>query len=144
MAPVPGAPWTGPSTADMLATHTLAHNVITRHDDPCPVFDGAELAFLQAYLANPTPAAGSRLLKEHGMVDHEGEEVGSGVKRQGSLVGHVVLREIGSEVVLQDSEKEALRAWFDDGKADERIRDWNEGKQTSRPDRMGGIGDDMT
>ena len=110
MAPVPGAPWTGPSTSEMLRTHTLAHEVITRHDDPCPVFDGSELAYLQTWLD-----------------DTSTKNAGAVPANQHSLVGHIIARESQGEILLDENEKAALRQWFAEGKAEERIRAWKLG-----------------
>jgi hypothetical protein len=119
MAPDPDAPWTGPSAGEMIRTHTLAHEIITRHDDPCPVFDGSELAYLQAYLANTATDNATRLLAEHKTTSPNAD--------QNSLVAYIVGREVQGETLLDDNEKTALRQWFAEGKADERIQAWRRG-----------------
>ena len=127
MAPVAGAPWTGPSAKDMIASHTLAQEVMTRHDDPCPVFDGPSLALLQRFVNNP--AGSAQILQDHDMLDQPGEKPGAAAIKKGNLVGYVIARhldataqdEAAQEPVLLTSEIVALRSWFEDGKADERI-----------------------
>jgi hypothetical protein len=126
MAPIEGAPWTGPSTGEMLRTHTLAHEVIARHDDPCPVFDGAELDFLQDYIADPSTANGQRLLAEHAVAGPDADPSEAAAGNHGSLVGFIIAREVQGEVLLNDTEKAALREWYANGKAKERIQAWKE------------------
>lgn len=128
MPPIPGAPWTGPSVEEMLRQHTLAHNIITHHDDPCPVFDGASLAFLREYIEDPSTANAINILAERDMKDEEGEELGAGALRKGSLIGYIIAKELRGETVLDAGEKAALQQWYADGKAEERIRDWREGR----------------
>jgi hypothetical protein len=128
MAPDPNAPWTGPDARTMLQTHTLAHEIITRHDDPCPVLGGSELFLLQDYIADPTASNGAKILAEHGMTDHESDRAGNGAMNKNSLVGYVIAREGEGEILLNEDEKAALRQWFADGKAKERIEDWKEGR----------------
>lgn len=128
MAPVPGAPYTGPSVGEMLRSHTLAHEVIARHEDPCPIFDGAELAYLQDYIMDPSAANGAQLLEKHRVPDEAHGETGAGTSREGSLVGYIISREVQGDILLDEAEKAALRKWYADGKAEDRIRDWKEGK----------------
>lgn len=127
MAPISGAPWTGPSTGDMLRTHTLAHEVIARHDDPCPVFDGAELAYLQDYIADPSTANSERLLAEHQKADQDANQSGDGASSKQSLVGFIIARELQGDVLLDETEKTALRKLYADGRAEDRIQAWREG-----------------
>jgi hypothetical protein len=118
MAPIAGAPWTGPSTATMLQSHTLAHEIIARHDDPCPVLDGAELALLHDYLCVSADIA-------TGVQRARQAEMSVGLN---SLVAFVIRREMLGEVLLDDGEKAVLRGWFAAGSAEERIREWREGE----------------
>jgi hypothetical protein len=120
MAPIPGAPWTGPSAASMLQTHTLAHEIIARHDDPCPVLDGSELALLQDYIGMSDENGSEALLQQHAKETEAGQN--------NSLVAFVIRREAGGEVLLDEGEKEALRTWFERGGAEERMREWREGR----------------
>ena len=110
----------------MLRTRTLGHEIIARHDDPCPIFDGACLAHLQEYIMDPSATNGAKLLEEHDMTDKEGEAMGAGAARESSLVGFIISREVQGEILLNGAEKAALRLWYLDGKAGDRILAWKE------------------
>ena len=43
-----------PSVPEMIRTHTLAHNIITRHNTPNDVLDATELSLLQQYTTSPS------------------------------------------------------------------------------------------
>ena len=140
MAPDPDAPYTGPSVPHMLATHTLAREIINRHDDPCPIFDGKTLLFLQSYVTDATPIRAQKILEERGMIDPET----GGVREQAlaenrSLVTYLIARDYksiknkeGSEGIapergLTEHEILALKEWFEQGHAEERIQGWRNG-----------------
>jgi hypothetical protein len=107
------AKWTGPSVKEMVAGHTLAKEIISRHNDPCPVFDASELAILRRFVADPTQAAA--ILREAGMADAEGEALGTAAMRKGSLAGCIAAAHGSDKPKLTDDEIRALKQWFDNG-----------------------------
>lgn len=101
--------YTGPSVKEMLATHTLAKEIIARHNDPCPIFDDENIAFLGEFVADPTAA--QSLLEARGLTDEEK------VRNSRSLVAHVVARHGTENPALTDEELATLKQWFESGGA---------------------------
>ncbi|KAM0526253.1 hypothetical protein ACHAPS_003985 [Verticillium nonalfalfae] len=89
--------YTGPSGAEMMANHTLAHEIIARNNDPEPVLDVEELNLLEHYVKDPSRA------KE--ILDSKG------------LVTHVISLHGTNTPGLQDGEIRDLREWFENGRA---------------------------
>lgn len=115
------APWTGPSVKDMIASHTLAENIIKYHHEPCPVFDSSELVLLRRFVNEPSSR--DQILRDCNMVDVEGGELGNGASRHGSLAGYIVARHRpdatqGPEPAMTAHEIEVLKKWFESGAAD--------------------------
>ncbi|KAK0715357.1 hypothetical protein B0H67DRAFT_487426 [Lasiosphaeris hirsuta] len=105
--------YTGPSVRSMTSTHTLAREVIARHDDECPIFDDESILDLRRFAQYPAQARD--ILRERGMLDSEGEELGAGAKAHGSLTG-LIFATWGTEAsVLTEGELADLRAWFEGG-----------------------------
>lgn len=141
MSPDPNAPWTGPAAKDMLATHTLAQEIINRHDDPCPVLGGSELELLRDYVMDASPAHALELLKDRGMIDEEGDRLGLRAQGKNSLIGYCIVRNLDVErrgdaakgpgfgTALNSEEIDLLRDWFRKGAAEERIEGWKEGRK---------------
>lgn len=96
--------YTGPSVKEMLANHTLAKEIIARHNDPCPILDDNELELLEQFTAKPTEAP--VLLANHPQA-----------KRSGSLVAYVLSKHETDSVALTDDEITKLREWFESGGA---------------------------
>lgn len=123
MAPVEGAPWTGPSPRDMITSHTLAEEIINRHDDACPVLGPSELVLLQRFVNNP--ATRNEILRDCNMEDDEGDHPGMKAQRDhGSLAGFVVAKHTDDGThgpALTEDEIEKLRVWFSSGAADDRM-----------------------
>jgi hypothetical protein len=98
-------PYTGPSVPEMVATHTLAENII-KYDDTTTgnsILDEENLALLRRFVENP----GDRdaILKDEGIEDGEGRGLQS-------LAGYVVLKH-GKGDMLDGREIEMLREWFE-------------------------------
>jgi hypothetical protein len=105
--------WSGPSTKEMIATHTLAKEIIARHNDPCPVFDDSEILKLRRFVQDPSQAG--NLLQEFGLQDAEGNEVGTAARTKGSLAGYIVATYGTDLSVLTEDEVSALKEWFANG-----------------------------
>lgn len=115
--------WTGPSVKDMLASHTLAENVIKYHNAPCPVFGPSELVLLRRFVNEPSSR--DQILRDCNMVDDG--EIGSGASKHGSLAGYIVARHgldatSGPEAAITEEEIHVLKTWFDSGAADTRMQ----------------------
>lgn len=143
MAPDPNATYSGPPVREMLATHTLAREIINRHDDPCPILDGSELELLKDYVMDTSPVHAQNLLQQRQMTDDKGGQLGGGAMDKQSLVGYLIARNLdfekrgeaaaqgpGSGRGLLDEEIALLKNWFQKGAAEERIMACKEGQHT--------------
>ncbi|KAK6207532.1 hypothetical protein QIS74_12613 [Colletotrichum tabaci] len=99
------APYTGPSPREMIASHTLAREIIDRNNDPCPILDSEELALLSQFVAEPS--RGAALLEARGLA---GEPANSG-----SLVAYVVSLHGTDKAALTEEEIKTLKEWFKNG-----------------------------
>jgi hypothetical protein len=105
--------WTGPSTKEMIATHTLAKEIIARHNDPCPVFDYSEILRLRRFVQDPSHAGS--LLKEFGLQDAEGDKPGTAAQTKGSLAGYITATYGTDKSALTEDEVNILKEWFANG-----------------------------
>ncbi|KAH8889188.1 hypothetical protein GQ53DRAFT_221033 [Thozetella sp. PMI_491] len=105
--------WTGPSAREMISTHTLAQEVIARHNDPCPVFDDDEITRLRRFVQEPTQARD--LLREFDMLDTEGDSPGTAASSKGSLAGYIIASYGTEKSALSEGEVRTLKEWFDNG-----------------------------
>jgi len=93
--------YTGPSVREMVTTHTLAKEIMARHDDPCPILDDQEIRKLRGFVQDPAAA--------------QTEQQGIDISRSGSLVAHIV-RDWGTEgTLLTEEEVRELKEWFANG-----------------------------
>jgi hypothetical protein len=104
-----------PPTGQLLRTHTLAHEIITRHDPVTHengVFDLKQLSFLRHFVTNPSAKA--EILRQHDMVDAEGDVPGTRANKvHGNLVGYCIARHGLDNPPLEEREVEMLKAWFE-------------------------------
>jgi hypothetical protein len=107
--------YTGPSVPEMVASHTLAKEIITRHNDECPILDDNEIALLQQFIVHPDQA--QSILAARGLADEPGDEPDAKVWASGSLVAAVMKRHGTDKPFLTDDEIVALREWFESGEA---------------------------
>ncbi|KAK3352447.1 hypothetical protein B0T25DRAFT_542018 [Lasiosphaeria hispida] len=105
--------YTGPSVREMISSHTLAREVIARHDDACPIFDDDSILDLRRFARDPAQARD--ILRERGLLDGEGEELGAGANAHGSLSGLILATWGTDRSVLTERELGELRAWFAGG-----------------------------
>lgn len=117
----------------MLANHTIAQEIIDRHDDPCPILDGKSLAFLQDYVMDASAAHGRELLNARQVMGADEKEVGAqATAKDGCLVEFLIERNLdagnnGPGKGLTGEEIESLKQWFQSGGAQERIQGWKAG-----------------
>ncbi|KAJ0161874.1 hypothetical protein CTA2_5457 [Colletotrichum tanaceti] len=83
----------------MIASHTLAREIIDRSNDPCPILDSDELALLSQFVAEPS--RGGALLEARDLT--------------GSLVAHVIILHGTEKAVLTEEEIKTLKEWFENG-----------------------------
>lgn len=102
--------WDGPSAKDMIASHTLAQEIIQRHGGPYPVFDDECIEELRRFISDPSRA--QHLLREMGIIDAEGNSTPAA---KSSLTGHIMTRHGTDEPALTGDEIHALKEWFDNG-----------------------------
>lgn len=119
----PSALYTGPPVKDMIASHSLAENIIKYHDEPCPILDPSELVLLRRFVNEPSSR--DQILRDCDMVDEE--QLGSGASKYGSLAGYIVARHrpeatSGPGLAMTEEEIKTLRTWFDSGAADTRMQ----------------------
>src|SRR5690242_6046829 len=46
----------GTTPKEMIADHTLAEEIIKRHNDPCPIFDDPSILLLREFVQDPSKA----------------------------------------------------------------------------------------
>lgn len=90
----------------MIATHTLATSIMTRHGTSDPVLDAHELTMLKEFCNDPSQK--DAILAKYGMMDP-----GLGWEKKGSLVGFLIARHETSTPGLTGAEVQALREWFE-------------------------------
>lgn len=124
------AKYTGPMPSEMIRLHTLAAEIIGRHNDACPILDPSELTLLRRFCADPS--AKEAILRDRDMLDDAGDWPGQKAQsKHGSLAGFAVARHGTETPALEDREIEMLKEWFGSGAADARI-DRTDGHLDSR------------
>lgn len=104
--------YTGPGAGEMMKTHTLASEIISRHPGPEHerIFDDAELARLRRFVAAPDSEGAAE--RKH----CEETEVAEGeTKYGGSLVRYLAGHHGTEKQGLTGEEIEKLKAWFENG-----------------------------
>jgi hypothetical protein len=99
--------YTGPSVGVMISNHTLAKEIIARHNDPCPILDDDELALLQQFVASPAEAGS--ILQARGLAHDP--------MKNGSLVAYVMSLHGTDRAALNEEEIQSLSEWFESGGA---------------------------
>ena len=105
--------WNGPSARDMIASHTLAKEIIERHGSDCPVFDDGRIMELRKFIDDPSKARD--ILQDMGLTDSDGQQPGDMAASKGSLTGLIMARHNTSNLVFTEDEIRALKEWFDNG-----------------------------
>ena len=105
--------WTGPSVREMVASHTLAKEIIERHNDPCPVLDDSCIHELRQFVNDPSRA--QELLRELDFLDSPGVKPGETVSSKGSLTGYIMATYGTDKSALTDEEILMLKEWFENG-----------------------------
>lgn len=100
----PGA-WVGPSGEEMIASHTLAKEIIQRHGGPYPVFDDISIMELRKFTNDPSRAPD--LLQ-----DILSSDPAAG---KNSLSAHIIASHGTDKPILTGNEIQALEEWFNNG-----------------------------
>lgn len=106
--------YNGPSAREMIDTHTLAHEIITRHGTGSQaVFDDANILQLKRYLEDPALEKAAVLAK----LGAPDDDAALTIIRQGgsSLVDYVAIVRGTPKAALTADEEETLRTWFNSG-----------------------------
>lgn len=117
--------YTGPSVAEMIRNHTLAHNIMTRHDTMPPeerILGADDMAILRRFVcADDLSAERTHIIHEHDLQDEEGVRPGERAANvKGTLAGFCVVRhgmagEGTAGPALTDGEIGDLKGWFERG-----------------------------
>jgi len=112
--------WTGPTVRQMVDTHTLAKEVIDRHNDPCPVFDDKAILQLRRFVQDPAQV--EKLIQELDSAD-------GGAWRSGGLTALIMTTWGTDKSYLTQDEVVSLKEWFANGggKTDEEVKAENQG-----------------
>lgn len=96
----------------MLSSHTLANNIISRHNTSDAVLDTKALTMLKNFCCDPSQK--DTILTKSDMKDEPGQKPGTkAVKSKGSLVGMLIARYGTSEPGFTEGEVGELREWFE-------------------------------
>lgn len=116
-------PYTGPSIAEMIRTHTLAENIIKYNSHPTSgsILDDYNLSLLRRFVENPDER--QQILEEAPLTDVENIQD----QYHGPLAGYIILRsqnEVSESVqpILTNEEIGQLQVWFASGAPDDERR----------------------
>ncbi len=105
--------WQGPSVQEMVATHTLAKEIMDRHKQAYPVFDDERILELRGFVQDPTSA--KAFLRDHDMEDQSENTPGAVASQKRSLTGRIMATWGSDKSLLSADEVGALKKWFDGG-----------------------------
>ncbi|KAK6080531.1 hypothetical protein SCUP234_05077 [Seiridium cupressi] len=103
----------GPSPKEMIANHTLAKEIIDRHNDPCPIFDDPSILLLREFVQDPPNAR--TILAKRDLLDGEAEKPGTKANSAGNLAAYLIAKHGSGEDALIEEEIKNLEDWFDTG-----------------------------
>lgn len=126
-------PYTGPTVAEMIKTHTLAENIIKYHSHPTSgsILDEYNLSLLRRFIENPDQR--QQILEDAPLTDVDDIQQ----QYDGPLAGYIILRhtnEVSESVqpVLTNEEIGRLQVWFASGAANDKGRSASQVSQTSQ------------
>ncbi|GAB7345281.1 hypothetical protein MBLNU457_3644t1 [Dothideomycetes sp. NU457] len=100
-----------PSVRDMVSSHTLATEIINRHDTDDSILDDGEMNLLRQWCLNPENA--KNILEERGMLDATGTQPGTlANESRGSLAGYCIATHGTERSVLTEDEFMLLQSYF--------------------------------
>ncbi|KAL9117694.1 MAG: hypothetical protein Q9187_005764 [Circinaria calcarea] len=88
----------------LISTHTLGPSIIARHNTPAAILDASELSLLRSFCLDPSRK--DTVLREHDVVDDQGQGVGIKAQRGVSLAGYVIGRHGTEQPALSEEEDE--------------------------------------
>lgn len=98
---------------EMIVTHTLAKEIINRHNDPCPIFDDRSILNLREFVKDPSNAPA--LLVRLQLKDEDGQDYGSKANAAGDLVAYLMAVHGTEKAGFSEGEITDLRQWFENG-----------------------------
>ncbi|EPE10825.1 hypothetical protein F503_05920 [Ophiostoma piceae UAMH 11346] len=108
-------PYTGPSAREMIASGTLAKEVMVRHGSSQAIFDDANIAELRQFVQDPAATRAAL----YGTADPGDSDVQAMIKKTSSggctLVQYATAVHGTEQAALSDDDVVALRAWFANG-----------------------------
>lgn len=100
-----------PTVRDMIATHTLASEIINRHDTEDSILDDSEMSLLRQWCLSPGNA--KIILEERGMLDATGTQPGAVANEtKGSLAGYCIATYGSDRSALTEDEFGILQSYF--------------------------------
>ncbi|KAI0129913.1 hypothetical protein BJ170DRAFT_618065 [Xylariales sp. AK1849] len=113
--------YNGPMPPEMIANHTLAKEIIDRHNDPCPIFDDRSIKLLREFDQDPTSA--QDIVRRLQLEVSAGQSRGTTAKDAGDLVGYIIASHGAEKAALTDDEIMNLKNWFQggEGKTDDEL-----------------------
>lgn len=94
-----------------MTTHTLASEIINRHDTDDSILDDGEMNLLRQWCLDPGNAR--NILEEHGMLDATGAQPGARANEtKGSLAGYCIATHGTERSALTEDEFMLLQSYF--------------------------------
>ncbi|CAK7271983.1 hypothetical protein SEPCBS119000_004886 [Sporothrix epigloea] len=116
MASTDETPYAGPTARDMIASHTLAAEIIARHGSGSQaIFDDDNINQLRAFVTDPAATRAALLSKLDATEDDDVAALTAKVAGSHSLVDYAVITRGTPKEALTDAEMDTLRAWFASG-----------------------------
>ena len=101
-------------------SHTLAAEIIARHNGACPILDFSKLELLRRFCADPS--AKEVVLRDRDMLDETGGWPRKKAQSAHSSLASFAVARHGTETpALEERKIEMLRKWYESGAVDARI-----------------------
>jgi len=100
-----------PTVREMIASHTLAHEIITRHDTNDSILDDNEMDLLRQWCSHPENA--ETILEARGMQNATGAHPGAlANETHGSLAGYCIATYGTERSALTEEEFMMLQSYY--------------------------------
>ena len=105
--------WTGPTAKDMIASHTLAMEIMQRHGSNEPVLDDFRIEELRKFVNDPLRA--NEMLQAMESAKSDGLHSDDATAGKGTLTGYIMAQHGTDKAALTEDEIHILKEWFDNG-----------------------------